>query len=176
MGVHLNIFRELLGLNTLVSYAGLIIAISHAVIAPYTNFLISGIVVVSTIMATLFVADRVGRKCLLILSSVLFTICNFMIALGLLINLPYFTLGWMIILMGTYGIAYSPVSWTYPAEIVPSQYVHSASIASWPALIFTTLIPPIVSDVISNHTPWPVFIFYGVYCLFSTIYMWFGVV
>jgi MFS family permease len=114
MGVHLNIFRELLGLNTIVCYAGLVIAISPAVIAPYTNFMLSAIVVICSVIATFSVAKHFGRKCMLIFSSSLFTLCNLMIALGMLISLPYFTLGWMIVLMAVYGLVYSPVSWTYP--------------------------------------------------------------
>lgn len=146
------------------------------IISPYANFIISSTVVVGSVLSSLLIADRIGRKSLLIWSSVLFTICNLMIALGQLIDLAYFSFGWMIIFAGTYGLLYSPVCWTYPAEILPAEHTHYASLASWPALIFTTLIPPIVSDVMSSNSSWPVFVFYGVYCVFSSVYVWLGVV
>jgi MFS family permease len=115
MGVHLNIFRQFLGLNTLVSYAGIIVSKDSPAIGPYTNFFVNGIELIATLIATFWVADRFGRRFLLMYSVTLFTICNFLIVLGLLINQGIFTLVFMIILMGTFGIAYSVVSWAYPA-------------------------------------------------------------
>lgn len=115
MGVHLNIFRQFLGLNTLVSYAGTIVSQTNPTIGPYTNFFVNGIELICTLIATFWVADRFGRRFLLMYSSVLFTLSNFMITLGLILGITYFTLAWMIILMGTFGIAYSVISWAYPA-------------------------------------------------------------
>ena len=43
MGVHLGMFRQFLGLNTLASYAGLIISRSNPTIGPYTNFMMNGV-------------------------------------------------------------------------------------------------------------------------------------
>lgn len=115
MGVHLNIFRQLLSLNTLVSYAGIIVGRSNPTIGPYTNFVMNGIELITTIMATVWVGNKFGRRCLLIYSAVLFTVSNFLIAIGLIINETYMTIVFMVILMGTFGIAYSVVSWAYPA-------------------------------------------------------------
>ena len=115
MGIHLNIFRQLLALNTLVSYAGIIISQFSPTIGPYTNFVVNGIELITTIIATVWVGNKFGRRCLLLFSAICFTISNFVIAVGLLINQYILTIVFMVILMAGFGIAYSVVSWAYPA-------------------------------------------------------------
>lgn len=51
-----------------------------------------------------------------------------------------------------------------------------ASLTTWPALAITTIFPPIIADMTADKTPWPAFLFYGVYCAVSWIYMWFCVI
>jgi hypothetical protein len=81
----------------------------------YTNFFVNGIELICTLIATFYLAGRMGRRFLLLYSSIVIGISNYMIVVGLIINNTIFTVVWMIIFMGTFGIAYSIVSWAYPA-------------------------------------------------------------
>lgn len=39
-------------------------------------------------------------------------------------------------------------------------------------MVFATLIPPIVADMIEpTHSPWPIFLFYGVFAVLSVLYL-----
>jgi MFS family permease len=142
-------------------------------LGSYTNFILSIIGFVATVFSHIFLADRFNRKLLMLISTVVFSICNFMIMTGILTGITYLTFAFMIIFIFVFGVTYSIVSSIYPAEILRSKQVSYTSLTAWPAMILATLIPPIVSDVITpSHLPWPIFLFYGVYALFSTIYIW----
>ena len=176
MGIHLNIFKQFLGLNTLASYAGFIISASNPTLGPYTNFMMNGVELIATIIASIWITDRFGRRFLIIYSVILFTIFNYLIVMGLLIQSTTVTIIMMIIIMGTFGISYSVVSWVYTDEILRPEQATYASLATWPVLFFATILPPIIADDTTNGTPWPIFLFYGGYCTISGIYMFFCVI
>jgi MFS family permease len=173
MGVHLNIYRHMQGMSTLVIYAGLILSQENTTIAPYTNFYLNVIYFFMTLIAVFLTLRLFGRRFLLIYSSFAFTVCNIMIMVGMLTDIAVLTLVWIVLLMATYGIAYSVISETYPAEILrPDQNIY-VSLISWPALIFCTILPPVFSDITASRRPWPMFLIFAIYSLLSTIYLWF---
>ena len=127
----------------------------------------------ATVLSHVFLAERCGRKALMFLSTVIFAICNLVIMAGMLTRKPTLMFVFIILFVLVFGITYSIVSSIYPAEILKNERVSYTSFTSWPAMVFATLIPPIVGDVIEpSHMPWPVFLFYGVYALLSAIYLW----
>ena len=95
---------------------------------------------------------------------------------GLLIESSTFTIIMMILIMGTFGLTYSGVSWVYPDEILRPDQAAYASLTTWPVLFFATILPPIIAEDTTNGTPWPIFLFYGVYCTISFIYMFFCII
>ena len=63
MGIHLNIFKQFLGLNTLASYAGFIISASNPTLGPYTNFMMNGVELIATIIASIcFTLSKISQN------------------------------------------------------------------------------------------------------------------
>lgn len=109
----------------------------------------------------------------MLLSTLVFALCNFMIMIGMVARKPGLTFAFLVLFILVFGITYSIVSSIYPAEILRNERVSYTSFTAWPAMVFATLVPPVVGDVIEpSHMPWPIFLFFGVYSLFSAVYLW----
>lgn len=173
MGIFLNIFREFVGTNTVVIYSGLIIGQTNFSLGSYTNFILSVIAFAGTVVSHLFIAERVTRRFLMLLASSSFTVCNFLMMAGMITSTTALTFTFMVIFVIIFGLTFAVISSIYPAEILKYERPSYTSLTAWPAMIFACLIPPIISDQLPTHTPWPIFLFYGIFALLSTIYIWF---
>lgn len=144
MAVHLNMFRQFIGANTIIAFAGIMItAIDHP-IGPYANLILNVIQLVFTIISTFWLANLFGRRPLYLISAVLLSISSFMVMLGYLIDNNKLLIAFMILYMIFFGTFFSPVSFSYPAEIIPAAKNTLATTFTWIALAITTLIPPVV--------------------------------
>ena len=81
----------------------------------------------------------------------------------------------MVLYMIFFGLIFSPVSFSYPAEIIPAAQNTLATTFTWIALAVTTLIPPVVMEKM-NGNAYPLFLFFGVYTTLSFFYMLAGLV
>lgn len=169
MAIYLNIYRQFLGVNTLVAFAGQFVpSTSH--ISPYVDLILNSVQAVFTIVSTFWLGNMFGRRPLYLVSGVQLAICNILIMLGFLIKVPILAYVFMILYMALFGLFYAPVSWSYPAEIIPAANNTFATAFTWAALTLTTLIPPIVNEKVGS--PYPLFAFFGVYTAISVVYMY----
>lgn len=102
----------------MIVYAGLIIGENDYNLGSYTNFILSIIGFVATVFSHIFLAERCSRKLLMLISTVVFSVCNFMIMTGILTGVTYLTFAFMILFLLVFGVTYSIVSSVYPAEIL----------------------------------------------------------
>ena len=110
----------------------------------------------------------------MIITSVVYLGANVVVMVGMLISEAVAVFVPMLVAILFYGGTYSTVSSIYPAEILKTERGSYTSLTSWPAMLLVTLIPPIVADVVEpNHTPWPVFLFYAVFCGISALFIGF---
>jgi len=84
MAVHLSVFRQFMGFNTLVCYAGLIIYQIDSALSPHVNLFTNALTLLLTLIAILFVSSNFNRRFILLYSSIAFAVCNFMIMIGML--------------------------------------------------------------------------------------------
>ena len=172
MGVFLTIYRQLSGVITIVLYSSILISDSSVTLGPYSDLIMSLILLCSTLVGIL-IADKLPRRISLVASSIAFSLCNFMVMTGLLIKSSTFSLIWMGLLVLFYGVLFSPIYERYLEEILMRDQMAMIAWTGWPSLIFVTLIPPIVAEVMPDYLPWPIFLFFGVVSFFAIFYLWF---
>ena len=98
-----------------------------------------------------------------------------MVMLGYLIDNSKLLIACMVLYMIFFGLIFSPVSFSYPPEIIPAPKNTLATTFTWIALAITTLIPPVVIEKM-NGNAYPLFLFFGVYTALSFFYMLAGLV
>lgn len=114
MGIYLNIFRQFVGINTVIVYSGLIVGQDNYNLGSYTNFILTIIGFAATVLSHIFLAERCGRKMLMLISTVVFSLCNFLMMVGILTGVTYLTFAFMIVFILAFGTTYSIVSSIYP--------------------------------------------------------------
>lgn len=171
MSVHLNIYRQMMGVNTIVAFAGQMVGSVDPKIGPYVNLMLNGIQSIFTAISTFWLGVKFGRRPLYLSSGVICAISCYMIAVGYLINIEAIILAFMLLYMIIFGLLFAPVSWSYPTEIIPPTVNTIATTFTWISLAITTLIPPIVLEAMDQNG-YPIFLYFGVYITISLIYMW----
>ena len=173
MGLFLNIYRQFIGITTILIYAGFYLQKQESDIAPYANFTLTLIAFIATI-ASHFLIDRCPRRITMIVASVVYLGTNVVVMVGMLISQAVVVFVPMLVAILFYGGTYSTVSSIYPAQILKRERGSYTSLTSWSAVLLATLILPIVADVVEpNHTSWPVFLFYAFFCGISALFIGF---
>lgn len=115
MALHLHNYRQLLGVNTVVAFGGVMVQSVNAGLALYANLLLNGAQGIVTIPATFWIGRRVGRRPLYLWSGVAMALCAYLVAIGYLVNSNDLIIAFMFLYMISFGLIFSPVSWSYPA-------------------------------------------------------------
>lgn len=126
----LMLFQQLSGINAVIFYTVTIFQMSGSAVNENLSTIIVGLVnFISTFIATAFI-DRIGRKILLYISSVVMTVT--LVILGTFfyvrdnLNMDVSKLGWlpltslMIYLLG-FSLAFGPIPWLMMGEILPAK-------------------------------------------------------
>jgi MFS family permease len=121
MAIHLHNYRQLLGINTVVAFGGIMIQTVDTTLAIYANLLLNGAQGIVTIPATFWVGKRFGRRPLFLWSGIAMGLSAYLVAIGYLVSSHSLIIGFMFIYMISFGLLFSPVSWAYPAEIVSAR-------------------------------------------------------
>ena len=77
----------------------------------------------------------------------------------------------MCIFMIIFGGAFINQNWAYPSEVIPASESRIPNIVHWLTLSTANLVPPLVSGAMPNNNPFPVFIFFGIYCFIGFIHV-----
>ena len=82
MSVHLNIYRNFIGINAVVAYAGLIIRSIDVVLAIYAGLIVNGVQLIFVIFSTFYLGSRLGKRFFWLSSGVICGISCIVIGIG----------------------------------------------------------------------------------------------
>ena len=170
MVIHLNIYRQMIGANTILAFAGQMVQSVDQSIAPYVNTILNSFQLIATAISTFWLGTKFGRRPLFLVSGILFGLSCYLVFIGYLINVEALILAFMLLYVIIFGLLYAPVSWAYPSEIMPPDLATIAISFTWVSLAITTIFPPIVMEKM-NQNAWPIFLYFAVYITISLIYM-----
>lgn len=176
IGAGLAILQQITGINIVMYYAPRIFtsagldassAIGHSVLI--------GLVMLGFTMVALVLADRAGRRRLLLASSACMAAGLF--ALGAAYSTggdanPWLMLLWVLVYVGGFSIGMGPLVWTVLGEIFPNRVrAHAASTC--------ILLLWLANFGVSQFFPWllrtyefRVFWMFGVICLIALVFIW----
>ncbi len=144
MALHLNMFTQFIGINTITLLSGTLMSSIYPSISLYTNLIINSIRLPPTSVATFWVVKKYGRRTLLLLSGVMLGISNYLIVVGYLANTNALVIVFLYVFMFMFSLLYTPVNYVYVAEITPPQKITIANIFNQAAMSISLLFPPII--------------------------------
>src|SRR5699024_3477657 len=127
VGVVLALFQQLVGINTVIYYAPTILTnIGLGNSASVIGTVGVGILNVAMTVVAIVLADRIGRRPLLLIGTAGMAVMLAIIGLGFLIPglsgiVGYVTLGGMFLYVAFYAISLGPVFWVLISEIYPQR-------------------------------------------------------
>jgi hypothetical protein len=140
--------------------------------ALYVNLIVNSTRIPISTFSSLWLVKKVGRRPLLLLSTLFLCMCNFGIAFGYLRNNNVAILVLIFIFTIVFGLLYNPVMITYPAEIIPPTQFITVNIFNQFSMMVSLFIPPLVLSAASGNG-FGLFIFFGVYSAVSLAYTFF---
>lgn len=174
IGVVVAVFSQAVGQNSLFSYAPEIF--KQAGMANDTAFLQSVILgVINFIFTFIAIAtiDRIGRKRLLVIGSMLLCLDAAALAFCFYIQASgYFTLIFVLGFIAVYAASLGPVTWVVLSEIFPNRIrgnaMAMATLCLWIANFFTTASFPIMKEHFGMHVT---FIIHAVICFGYVVFV-----
>lgn len=173
VGIGLAFFQQITGINTIMYYAPLIFEKSGLSInsAIYQTILIGVINLAFSLVAIYFV-DKVGRKPMLILGSLLMTISLLILSVSFSYNLnSIITLVAILLFIASFASTLGPVTWVVISELFPNNVRGKAMSVSivfvWTTCFFVSLLFPILLEKIGGGNTFLVLAFF---CLMSLLF------
>ncbi|XP_046827164.1 facilitated trehalose transporter Tret1-like [Vespa crabro] len=164
-------FQQLSGVNAIVSYIGFIFETSGNFIGPKGAVVIISLISISMVFVSLLTVDRLGRKILLIISSLIMSLSN--LALGIyfyfletsstdgLAWLPFLSVGSYIV---SFAIGFGPLPWMMISEFFTPE---TKGIAGSSACLLNWILAFVVTKTFVNLND--IIHVYGTFWLFSLI-------
>ncbi len=140
VGVGLAILQQLVGINTIIYYAPIVLGYSGIGAAGNSLFgaLLVGIVNFATTIVAVFLVDRVGRRPLLLISSL--GMLGSLAVVGVLFAIGPHTHGlalliFVLLYIVSFAIGFGPVFWLMSAEVFPNRLrgtgESASTLANW---------------------------------------------
>ncbi|RKP13961.1 general substrate transporter, partial [Piptocephalis cylindrospora] len=185
IGVLIQIFQQLTGINAVMYYASSILA--QAGFDSQSTALLatagSGIVNVVFTFPGLYFIDRAGRRPLLLSGAAIMTVG--MVILGVLIAVygpefsntaaPYGCLVMMYIFTAGFAFSWGPIGWVYPSEIYPlrirSKAIALTTASNWLFNFAVSQLVPVLMEAID----WGLYIIFAAFGLIMLIWVYFYV-
>lgn len=171
MALHLNMFTQFIGINTITLLSGTLMDTVYPSISLYTNLIINSIRLPPTIVATFWVGKKYGRRTLFLMSGLVLALSNYLIVVGYLTKINVLVITFLYVFMFMFSLLYTPVNYVYVAEITPPQKITIANIFNQAAMAISLLFPPIIIEKMDGNG-YPVFLFFAVYTTISLVYMY----
>jgi MFS family permease len=171
MAIHVNIYTQLMGINTITLLSGTLMSTVYPSLSLYFNLILNSIRLPPTIIATFYIGKKVGRRTLYMWSGIILGLSNYMIAVGYIFQTNWLIIVSLFVYMIIFSLLYTPINYAYPAEITPAPKITIANIFNQAAMAVSLLFPPILIGQM-NGNGYPVFLFFGVYTTISLIYMY----
>ena len=171
LGVHMCALRHFCGGNVLLIQGGLFMTTLDKSLGESTPLIINTIQFAAILFGIFYIQRVFGKKSIFNFSLPTMGILNFILVIAMVFRNIIALLIVMSIFMIIFGGAFINQNWSYPSEVIPARESTIPNITHWLALAFTNLVPPLVSGVMPNSNPFPVFIFFGIYCFIGYLHV-----
>ncbi len=171
MAIHVNIYTQLMGINTITLLSGTLMDTVQPSLSLYFNLILNSIRLPPTIVATFWVGKKFGRRPLYLWSGLILGLSNYLIAIGYLTNANWLIIMFLYVYMLVFSLLYTPINYAYPAEITPAPKITIANIFNQAAMAVSLMFPPIIIEKM-NGNGYPVFLFFAIYTTISLVYMY----
>ena len=172
VGIMLSVFQQVVGINAVLYFAPRIFE-SIGVGNPMIFTVIMGVVNISFTLLAILTVEKLGRKPLLIVGSILMAVGAFGVALTNITTLP----GWVAVVSillysASFMFSWGPICWVYMSELFPntirSQATAIAVAFQWISnfVVSSTFVP------LYNYSHAMVYILYGVVCVIAAWFVW----
>jgi len=188
IGVALQMFQQLTGINAVMYYAPRILKASGFSAIDITLLAVAGTGVVNVLMTIpgILLVDRLGRRPLLISGALFMAV--FMAVLGAMIAMitingpantspivPYICLGAVYLFVSAFAYSWGPIGWIYPSEIYPLRIRAKAiSITTSSNWLFNFIIAQIFPALL-NSIQWGVMFLFAGFSLLMAVWVWLSV-
>ena len=172
VGIMLSVFQQIVGINAVLYFAPRIFE-SMGVGNPMVFTVIMGIVNIGFTLLAIFTVEKLGRKPLLIVGSLLMAVGAFGVALTNMTTLPaWVAVASILVYSASFMFSWGPICWVYMAELFPntirSQATAIAVAFQWISnfAVSSTFVP------LYNYSHAMVYILYGVICVIAAWFVW----
>lgn len=172
IGIMLSVFQQIVGINAVLYFAPRIFE-SMGVSNPMIFTVIMGIVNISFTLLAIFTVERLGRKPLLIVGSILMAIGAFGVAITNIITLsPWVAVISILLYSASFMFSWGPICWVYMSELFPntirSQATAIAVSFQWISnfAVSATFVP------LYNYSHVLAYSLYGIIGLAAAIFVW----
>jgi SP family xylose:H+ symportor-like MFS transporter len=172
VGIMLSVFQQIVGINAVLYFAPRIFE-SMGVSNPMIFTVLMGVVNISFTLLAIFTVEKLGRKPLLIVGSLLMAVGAAGVALINIISLPaWVAVASILIYSAAFMFSWGPICWVYMSELFPNTIRSQATAIAvgfqWISnfVVSSTFVPLYTY----NHAM--VYIIYGVICLLAALFVW----
>ena len=175
IGILIAVFQQVTGINSVIYYAPVILK-ETGVSTTGSLFQTIGIGIINIFATSLAIAlvDKIGRKRLLLIGSLLMGIS--LVALGICFNFHYFEnyiiLISLLVYVGSFSATWGAVAWVYLSEIFPNRIrglaLSVATLALWLADFIVTYTFPIMTTKLGTSVT---FFIYAILSITAFIYI-----
>uniref|UniRef100_A0A0D6R2X7 Major facilitator superfamily (MFS) profile domain-containing protein n=1 Tax=Araucaria cunninghamii TaxID=56994 RepID=A0A0D6R2X7_ARACU len=188
MAIFIPFFQQMTGINVIAFYAPVLFkTIGFASNAALMSAVILGAVNLVSIVVSIFVVDKYGRRFLFIEGGIQMIICQVVIAAilgdklgtsgegGLSKGYSSFLVFTLCMYAAGFGWSWGPLSWLVPSEIFPLEIRSAGQSISVAVNLITTFIFAQVFLSMLCHFKYGVFLFYGGWGILMTLFVFFFV-
>lgn len=172
VGIMLSVFQQIVGINAVLYFAPRIFE-SMGVRNPMIITVLMGVVNISFTLLAIFTVERLGRKPLLIVGSLLMAVGALGVAMtNVIVCPPWVAVLSILLYSAAFMFSWGPVCWVYMSELFPNTIRSQATAI---AVGFQWISNFIVSSSfvpLYNYSHSMVYIIYGVICLVAALFVW----
>ena len=172
VGIMLSVFQQIVGINAVLYFAPRIFE-SMGVSNPMIFTVLMGIVNIAFTLLAIFTVERLGRKPLLIVGSLLMAVGAFGVALTNIVALPaWVSVASILIYSASFMFSWGPICWVYMSELFPntirSQATAIAVAFQWISnfVVSATFVP------LYNYSHVLAYGLYGLIGVVAAIFVW----
>lgn len=183
MALAIPAFQQLTGINVVAFYAPVLFqTIGFGSDAALLSAVILGVMNLSSIIISIFVVDKYGRRALFLEGGLQMIICQVLIAviLGLKFGGEGMTKGYssfIVFLFCAYalgfGWSWGPLSWLVPSEIFPLEIRSAGQSISVAVNLLVTFVLSQVFLSMLCHLRYGIFLFYAAWVVIMTLFVYF---
>ena len=180
VGIMLSVFQQIVGINAVLYFAPRIFE-SMGVGNPMIFTVLMGVVNISFTLLAIFTVERLGRKPLLIVGSLLMAVGAAGVALTNMAELPaWVAVASILIYSAAFMFSWGPICWVYMSELFPNTIRSRATaiavafqwISNW--VVSSSFVPmfnmQLAGDDRFGH--WFTYSLYAVICLVAALFVW----